>query len=307
MCRLANPEEKRENHMGTWQWIKACAKQNAGAQAQLKADVAKAYCGRKSCEGCKRCMVERTTACRKCLLSFWRARLEVPEASTLSDRNPTTRHRAVRVVHVILCCGCVSSCGVERDFASMRARVLDLRLSVSIQTISDELWIVKNGRRPAQAKQWLWDSMKRWLQAWKRRTVHRAKRKVAEVSVEDEEDEEEAAEKNMKDVWAWLQWRNKEVAAKVAEVQASFGRFGSRRSSSITLVALAAGILFLALPLKRAALKPRLKIVQKTGVKTNPKPTASSSSSSRSLSSSSASSGSSSGSSTSFLIVVCTA
>ena len=153
MCLLANPEEKRENHMGTWQWIKACAKQNAGAQAQLKADVAKAYCGRKSCEGCKRCMVERTTAFRQCLLSFWRARLEVPEASTLSDRNPTTRHRAVRVVHVILCCGCVSSCGVERDFASMRARVLDLRLSVSIQTISDELWIVKNGRRPAQAKQ----------------------------------------------------------------------------------------------------------------------------------------------------------
>ena len=62
MCLLANPEEKRENHMGTWQWIKACAKQNAGAQAQLKADVAKAYCGRKSCEGCKRCMAERTTA-----------------------------------------------------------------------------------------------------------------------------------------------------------------------------------------------------------------------------------------------------
>lgn len=274
MCRLANPEEEEETHLGTWKWIKSCAAKHA---EEIRADLGKVenkvHCGRTGCSGCKKCTTGRSAEFRKCLLSFWRERLKVLRESVLSTNLQPERVRAERVVHVLLCCGCVSSCGVERDFASMRARVSDLRTSLGIKTLSNELWVAKNDKRPAEAKQWLWNAMKWWEQARQRRIVQPKKRKkTAEDEDEDGKVREGDASGDVNNGWAWIQWKDKAADEEVARIQRSLQTrfqaiFGDAiTSAAVSLVHLAACIACYGSKAKLVR-KPRLKVSQKPAAK----------------------------------------
>lgn len=169
-------------------------------------------------------------------VDFWRSRLEDLTASTSAASK-----RVGRVVQFALCCGCASSCGVERDFGVMRARVAGLRNCLGVKNINSELIVARHGPSPFDVSATI-DFLKKGIKHWK------SSKARAHTGGRPKKAHAESVEK----MWDWVQAmhdRNVAMDPSVSPVVALLSRRALHRNKAVaTYFAAAVTVVVCTLP-----------------------------------------------------------